>query len=205
MTTGRRIQLAIKQLIDAVASAVGLFLLSPLLLLIALAVKLTSKGPVLFRQERIGKDGRAFRICKFRTMVDGAINVGMGIRTAADDPRITRVGRLLRRLSLDELPQLLNVLGGSMSLVGPRPTIPEQVAEYGPFERRRLEMKPGITGWASVNGRTLNPWPVRIRLDVEYVDRFSLWMDLKILLRTVVVVVKGEGVYRAPDGTPPAA
>ena len=194
MTTGRRIQLAIKQLIDTAGSAVGLLLLSPLLLLIALAIKLTSKGPVLFRQERVGKDGRTFHISKFRTMVVGAQDMGTGIRTDAGDPRITWVGRLLRKASLDELPQLLNVVAGTMSLVGPRPTIPEQVARYGPFERRRLEMKPGMTGWASVNGRNLNPWPVRIKLDVEYIDTFSLWLDLRILLRTIPAVFFGSGL-----------
>ena len=202
----RRLQLAAKQAIDVVASAIALALLSPILLVIALLVKMGSPGPVLFRQERVGKGGRRFRVFKFRTMIAGAEKLGMGLRTAAYDPRITAVGKWLRWLSLDELPQLLNVLNGSMSLVGPRPPVPHHpktFENYDSSERKRFEMRPGITGWAMVNGRNLNPWPVRIRYDVEYIDNFNLWLDLKILFRTLGTVVLRKGIY-LPDGGPAA-
>ncbi|MCL6642778.1 MAG: exopolysaccharide biosynthesis polyprenyl glycosylphosphotransferase [Candidatus Bipolaricaulota bacterium] len=194
--TSKRVQLVAKRLLDIVFSVVGLALLAIPFALIALAIKLDSKGPVFFKHERVGKDGKRFICWKFRTMIEGAINQGLGVTVAQDDPRITRVGRFLRNWGLDELPQLINVLKGEMSLVGPRPTFPYQVERYTAFQRRRLEVKPGITGWALVNGRNRLPWEERIKLDVWYVDHWSLWLDFKILLKTLwVVLVTHEGLY----------
>ncbi len=172
---------------------VGLF---PALAAIAVAIKLGDGGPVFFRQERVGRDGRLFRIWKFRTMIVGARSQGLGATVAADDDRITRVGRILRNWGLDELPQLLNVLTGEMSLVGPRPTLAYQVAHYDDVQRRRLEAKPGITSLAVVSGRNALPWRRRIELDVWYVDHWSVRLDLKILFRTLWrVLVTQEGLY----------
>lgn len=171
----------IKRLIDFWASLFGFILLSPLFLVIAVAIKLDSPGPVFFRQERVGKDGRVFKIFKFRTMVVNAEKMGAGVFVEKEDPRITRVGKWLRNTSLDELPQLINVLRGEMSLVGPRPTLPYQVERYDERQRRRLLMRPGITGWVQVNGRNSLTWPEKIELDIWYVEHWSLWLDLRIL------------------------
>ena len=168
---------------------------SPLLALAALAIKLESRGPAFYRQRRGGKDGVPFDLWKLRTMVPGAEAMGAGIYVLEGDPRITRVGRALRRLSLDELPNLINVVNGDMALVGPRPTIQEQVDRYTDRQRRRLEVKPGVTGWAQVNGRTALPWPERIELDIWYVENRSLALDLRILARTVWLLVSGHGLY----------
>jgi lipopolysaccharide/colanic/teichoic acid biosynthesis glycosyltransferase len=169
---------------------------SPLLLVAALAIKLESRGgPAFYRQRRVGLRGEPFELWKLRTMVPGAEQMGAGIYVLEGDPRITRVGRLLRRLSLDELPNLLNVIKGDMALVGPRPTIQEQVDRYTDRQRRRLDVKPGITGWAQVNGRTALPWPERIELDVWYVEHRSLRLDLRILARTVRLLATGHGLY----------
>jgi undecaprenyl phosphate N,N'-diacetylbacillosamine 1-phosphate transferase len=195
ISAGRMIQLFIKSVIDIIASAAGLVLLIPVLVLIAVAIKLTSKGPVFFHQDRLGINGRIFKLHKFRTMVTGAISIGTGLSVARNDVRITKVGAILRKTSLDELPQLFNVLKGDISLVGPRPTVPQHLEYYGDFERRRLEVKPGITGLAMVRGRGSVPWSVRIKYDVEYVDNFSLWLDLKILLQTVWVVLARKNIY----------
>jgi lipopolysaccharide/colanic/teichoic acid biosynthesis glycosyltransferase len=174
----------------------GIALLSVPFVLIALAIKLDSRGPVFFRQERVGKDGKRFRVWKFRTMIAGAVNRGLGLNVAHDDSRITRVGRVLRNLGLDELPQLLNVLASEMSLVGPRPTLAYQVERYDTFQRRRLEVRPGITSLAVVSGRNALSWEDRIELDVWYIDHWSLWLDLRILAKTLwVVLVKREGLY----------
>ena len=181
--------------LDALFAALLLVLLSPLLLAAIVAIRLESPGPVLYRQRRVGKDGVPFELWKLRTMVPGAEAMGAGIYVLEGDPRITRVGRLLRRLSLDELPNLVNVLKGDMALVGPRPTIQEQVDRYTERQRRRLEVKPGITGWAQVNGRTSLPWPERIELDVWYVDHRSLRLDLSILARTAWLLARGHGLY----------
>jgi lipopolysaccharide/colanic/teichoic acid biosynthesis glycosyltransferase len=150
---------------------------------------------VIYRQLRVGLDGRSFELWKLRTMVSGAEAMGAGIYVLEGDARITRVGRLLRRFSLDELPNLVNVVKGEMALVGPRPTIQEQVDRYTDRQRRRLEVKPGITGWAQVNGRASLPWPERIELDVWYVDHRSLRLDLRILLRTARLLATGHGLY----------
>ena len=195
----RTVQLAIKHVLDRIAAAVLLCLLLPLLLLITAAILLESGRPVLFVQTRVGRQGRLFRAYKFRTMVRGAERLGLGTTVAATDDRINKVGAFLRRWSLDELPQLLNILKGEMSLVGPRPTLEHQVAQYTPFQRRRLEVKPGITGWAQVSGRNALPWVKRIELDVWYVDHVSLLLDIRILFRTLGVWLRREGLY-GPGG-----
>jgi lipopolysaccharide/colanic/teichoic acid biosynthesis glycosyltransferase len=182
-------------------------LASPLLGLAALAIKLEDRGPVLYRQTRVGKDGADFELLKLRTMVVGAEKIGAGFAVNEGDARITRVGRVLRRLSLDELPQLWNVLRGDMSLIGPRPTLRYQVDQYTPHQRRRLEVKPGITGWAQIHGRTRLPWAERIELDVWYVEHRSALVDLKILLRTPLALF--SGTYKGETGgwhgdTPPS-
>lgn len=188
-----------KHMLDRLIAAVLLCLLSPALLAIAAAIIFESGRPALFVQARVSRNGALFPVYKFRTMIQGAMNKGLGTTVAADDERITRVGAFLRAWSLDELPQLLNVLKGRMSLVGPRPTLEYQVVQYTPFQRRRLEMKPGITGWAQVNGRNALSWAQRIELDVWYVDHFSLLLDVRILLRTVGVFLRREGLY-GPEG-----
>jgi lipopolysaccharide/colanic/teichoic acid biosynthesis glycosyltransferase len=181
--------------LDVAVAGVLLLLASPLLALSVLAIRLESRGPALYRQRRVGKDGEPFELWKLRTMVPGAEAMGAGIYVLEGDPRITRVGRVLRRFSLDELPNLINVLRGEMALVGPRPTIQEQVDRYTDRQRRRLEVKPGITGWAQVNGRLTLPWPERIELDVWYVENRSLRLDLRILAKTVRMLATGRGLY----------
>jgi lipopolysaccharide/colanic/teichoic acid biosynthesis glycosyltransferase len=183
------------RLLDILIAALGLAVTSPVLVAAAIAIRLGSPGPVIYRHERIGKDGVPFELWKLRTMVQGAERMGAGLYIEDRDPRITRTGRLLRRYSLDELPNLVNVLLGEMSIVGPRPTVREQVERYTPHQRRRLEVKPGITGWAQVNGRASLPWPDRIELDVWYVDNRSLALDLRILARTARLILSGQGLY----------
>ena len=183
--------------LDLLIAVAALVVLSPLLLLCAVAIKLDSRGPVLYRQRRVGRDGRPFELCKLRTMVVDAENQGAGLYIEDRDPRITRVGRMLRRFSLDELPNLFNVLRGELAIVGPRPTVQEQVDRYTEHQRRRLEARPGITGWAQVNGRTSLSWPERIELDVWYVDNRTLALDLRILARTARMLVTGHGLYSA--------
>ena len=171
---------------------------SPLLGLAALAAKLEGGGPVLYRQTRVGKDGRDFELLKLRTMVVGAETMGAGMAVNQGDTRITRTGRLLRRLSLDELPQLWNVIRGDMSVIGPRPTLRYQVERYSPRQRRRLEVKPGITGWAQVHGRASLPWEERIERDVWYVEHRSPWLDLRILAKTPLALF--SGTYKGATG-----
>ncbi|MFC2078034.1 sugar transferase [Candidatus Bipolaricaulota bacterium] len=185
-----------KRLVDLAISIPMLALLFIPLTAAAVAIKIEDGGPVFFRQERIGKDGRPFRVWKFRTMVVGARSKGLGVTVAADDERITRVGRILRGWGLDELPQLINIASGEMSLVGPRPTLAYQVEHYDDIQRRRLEMKPGITSLAVVSGRNALPWSERIKLDVRYVEDWSPWLDLRILFRTLwCVLVTRTGLY----------
>lgn len=179
-------QLFVKRAIDVLLAAALLPALSPLMGAIALFVRATSPGGVLFRQARVGKDGRCFTIYKFRTMINRAPPPG-------NDPYPTRLGRLLRKSSLDELPQLYNVLKGDMSFVGPRPDLPHHVERYSPFQRQRLRMRPGITGWAQVNGRNKIPWEERIKLDIDYVQSWSLLRDLEIVFSTFRVVLAGRG------------
>ncbi len=180
---------------DLALGALGLLISSPLLLIAAIAIKLDSRGPVLYRARRVGREGVEFDLFKLRTMHPGNDPVGVGTPVLPGDPRVTRVGRGLRRLSLDELPNLLNVIGGEMAIVGPRPTLRAQVDDYTPHQRRRLEVKPGLTGWAQVNGRAGIPWEERIELDVWYVEHRSLGLDLRILVRTVRLLVTGHGLY----------
>jgi lipopolysaccharide/colanic/teichoic acid biosynthesis glycosyltransferase len=181
--------------LDLALALVLLVVTAPLLGLAALAIKLESRGPVFYRQRRVGKDARPFELVKLRTMVPGAEAMGAGIYVLEGDARITRVGRLLRRFSLDELPNLINVVRGELAIVGPRPTVQEQVDRYTERQRRRLEVKPGITGWAQINGRTSLPWPDRIELDVWYVEHRSLRLDLRILARTARMLASGHGLY----------
>jgi lipopolysaccharide/colanic/teichoic acid biosynthesis glycosyltransferase len=185
------------RVIDVVIASVALILCAPLLAIAAIAIRLGASGPVIYRQRRVGKDGQLFELLKLRTMVQGSDPVGVGTVVTRDDPRVTRVGRLLRRFSLDEIPNLVNVLRGEMSIVGPRPTIAAQVADYTPRQRRRLEVKPGLTGWAQVRGRAGIPWEERIELDVWYVDHRSLLLDLRILGRTIVLLLTAQGL--SPD------
>jgi lipopolysaccharide/colanic/teichoic acid biosynthesis glycosyltransferase len=190
----------IRRAVDIVVSGSALILLAPVLALAAVSVRIETPGPVIYRQRRSGLRGHEFDVLKLRTMVDGAEHIGAGLAINAGDPRITRVGAFLRRTSLDELPNLLNVLRGEMTLIGPRPTLPAQVAQYTERQRGRLAVKPGITGWAQVNGRASLPWPERIELDLYYVQHRSLAMDLDILRRTVAMVLGGSGVYKGERG-----
>ena len=177
------------------ASGIALIVLLPIFAVIGIFIKLDSKGPVFFVQERAGKNGKIFRAYKLRTMVDNAEKTGLGYEIAKNDSRITRIGKYLR-WGIDELPQLINVFKGEISLVGPRPALPHQVDKYSKREKRRLEVKPGITGWALINGRNKLSWPERIKLDIWYIDHWSLWLDLKILFKTVwVVIFTREGIY----------
>jgi lipopolysaccharide/colanic/teichoic acid biosynthesis glycosyltransferase len=189
---------AVNRAADVVGASLGLALASPVLAAAAVAIKLEDGGPVFYRQRRVGYQGRDFDLLKLRTMVVGAETRGAGFAVNRGDPRITRAGRLLRRLSLDELPQLWNVVRGDMSLIGPRPTLRYQVEQYTPRQRRRLDVKPGLTGWAQVNGRTKLPWDERIELDLWYVEHRSPWVDLKILLRTPLALV--TGTYKGETG-----
>jgi lipopolysaccharide/colanic/teichoic acid biosynthesis glycosyltransferase len=190
----------IRRAIDIAISALALVLSAPLLVLAMLAIRLESRGPMIYRQRRVGLDGETFDVLKLRTMVDGAEHIGAGLAVNENDSRITRVGAFLRRSSLDELPNLLNVLRGDMSLIGPRPTIPVQVESYSEHQRGRLAIKPGITGWAQVHGRASLPWAERIELDLVYIAHRSLALDLKILWRTVVMVLGGSGLYKGQAG-----
>jgi lipopolysaccharide/colanic/teichoic acid biosynthesis glycosyltransferase len=189
-----------RRLFDIVVAGTALVLLSPVLALAALAIRLETPGRVIYRQRRVGKDGHEFDVLKLRTMVDGAEHIGAGLAVNTGDARITRVGRLLRRTSLDELPNLVNVLRGEMAIVGPRPTLPSQVAQYTERELGRLAVRPGITGWAQVNGRTSLPWTQRIELDLWYIEHRSWRLDLKILWRSARQVALGEGLYKGTTG-----
>jgi lipopolysaccharide/colanic/teichoic acid biosynthesis glycosyltransferase len=184
--------------VDLALASVGLVVASPILAAAALAVKLTDGGPVLFRQQRVGRDARDFELLKLRTMVVDAEAKGAGFAIDRGDARITRVGRLLRRTSIDELPQLVNVLRGDMSIVGPRPTLRYQVERYTDRQRKRLDVRPGLTGWAQVHGRAELAWPDRIELDVWYVEHRSPALDLRILLRTPLALF--GGTYRGATG-----
>ena len=189
-----------KRAFDLALGAVLALLAAPLLALLAVAIRLDSRGPAWFRQTRLGLGGRPFSIIKFRTMAHGSTHLGTGLSTSRDDFRITRAGRILRNLRLDELPQLFNVLGGSMSLVGPRPLLPEFLPYYSDLDRRRLEVLPGMTGWQQVNGAGRHTWRERVALDLWYIDHRSLALDLKILFLTAGVLVRADTVY-AEDGS----
>lgn len=185
-----------KRVFDFLIVLISLILLSPFFLIIAVLIKIDSAGPVFFRQERIGRRGKPFYPFKFRTMVDGAVNKGLGSTVSEKDDRITRIGSFLRKYGIDEFPQLINVLKGEMSLVGPRPTLRYQVEKYNDFERKRLLMKPGLAGWALIHGRNSLSWEERIKYDVWYVEHWSLWLDVKIIFKTFYLIfIKQEGVY----------
>jgi len=190
----------IRRALDIAVSATALTLSAPILALAMIAIRIESKGPAIYRQRRVGLAGEPFDVFKLRTMVDGAEHVGAGLAIDVDDPRVTRVGALLRRTSLDELPNLVNVLRGEMSLIGPRPTLPAQVAQYDERQRGRLAVRPGITGWAQVNGRASLPWAERIELDLYYIEHRSLALDLRILWRTPGLVLGGSGLYKGANG-----
>jgi len=191
----KNVALAFKRLFDLLVAASVLVLLSPLIALISLAIRLDDGGPILFVQDRVGRSRRRFRCYKFRTMVLEAESIGQGLKVTADDPRITRVGRLLRLWTLDEIPQLVNILKGNMSIVGPRPWVPSEAAYCSPADGRRFEFKPGMAGWAWIHGRNRLPWEERIRLDLWYVDRWSLWLDFYILVKAFVLLFRRHGVY----------
>jgi lipopolysaccharide/colanic/teichoic acid biosynthesis glycosyltransferase len=186
---------ATKRACDVVLATISLIALAPVLIVVALLIKLDSRGPLFFRQIRIGRRGILFTIFKFRTMIVNAAEIGAGLETYKGDPRVTRIGAVLRKYRLDELPQLLNVLSGDMSLVGPRPLLPEYLSEWSNRDKRRLEVKPGMTGWQQVNGGSLNSWAERINLDLWYVDHRSAVLDLLVLLRTISVVAKADTLY----------
>jgi lipopolysaccharide/colanic/teichoic acid biosynthesis glycosyltransferase len=191
---------AAKRVFDLAAGSFLLLLSSPLLALAMIAIRAGSRGSPIYRQRRIGKDGRQFELLKLRTMVSGAETMGAGLAVDEGDPRITRAGALLRRLSLDELPNLVNVLRGEMSLVGPRPTVQAQVERYTPRQLGRLAVEPGITGWAQVRGRAALPWAERIELDLWYIEHWSLRLDLRILAVTAKLLLSGKGIYRGSTG-----
>jgi lipopolysaccharide/colanic/teichoic acid biosynthesis glycosyltransferase len=197
-----------KRALDVVLAGAALVVLSPFLAAVALIIRLETHGHPIYRQRRVGRDGVPFELYKLRTMVPGAEAMGAGLIVDKGDDRITRTGAWLRRLSIDELPNLINVLAGDMSLVGPRPTVQVQVDRYTERQRGRLSVRPGITGWAQINGRASLPWQERIELDLWYVEHVSLALDLRILLRTLRMVLTGHGLYRGETGgwrEPPAA
>ena len=202
-----RLLRALKRGFDLTAGALLLALAAPLLAAACAAIRIESRGAAVYRQRRVGKDGEEFDLLKLRTMVSGAERIGAGLAVDEGDPRITRVGALLRRWSLDELPNLVNVLRGEMSLVGPRPTVQVQVAQYSARQLGRLSVEPGITGWAQVKGRAALPWHERIELDLWYIEHWSVLLDLRILAETVRLLVSGQGLYRGPTGgwRPPRA
>src|SRR3954452_18633986 len=190
----------LRRIFDVLVAGGVLLITSPVVALALIAIRVESKGHPIYRQRRIGQDGRAFDVLKLRTMVSGAERMGAGLAVDDGDSRITRVGALLRRTSIDELPNLVNVLRGEMSIIGPRPTVPIQVEQYTERQRGRLTLKPGITGWAQVNGRASLPWPERIELDLWYVEHASLALDLRILWLTARMLVTGRGLYKGETG-----
>jgi len=191
---------AVRRAFDVVVAGLASVLTAPVVALLALAIRLESAGHPLYTQTRVGRDGRLFAIYKLRTMVRGAEFIGAGLAIQEGDERITALGRFLRRYSLDELPNLWNVLRGEMSIIGPRPTLAVQVQQYTPRQRGRLAVKPGITGWAQVNGRASLPWSERIELDLWYVEHRSLALDARILGRTIALVLTGQGLYKGERG-----
>jgi len=190
----------IRRAFDVLVAGGVLLATSPVLLAAIVAIRLESAGHPIYRQRRIGRDGRPFDVLKLRTMVQGAEGMGAGMAVNEGDPRITRVGAILRRYSIDELPNLVNVLRGEMAIIGPRPTIPVQVEQYTERQRGRLAIKPGITGWAQVNGRTSLPWSERIELDLWYIEHRSWRLDLRILVKTAGMVFHGAGLYKGATG-----
>ena len=185
-----KFQRFLKRQIDLWGSLIGSIILTPFFLIIAILIKIDSPGPVFFRQKRVGKDGKIFKIWKFRTMVEGAENIGLGIEIAKNDPRITGVGKFLRRFVIDELPQFINVILGEMSLVGPRTALPNQVEKYTEFEKKRLQVRPGMANINIIKGWNIPSWKERIKWDIWYIENWSLWLDLIILIKTPLAVFK---------------
>jgi lipopolysaccharide/colanic/teichoic acid biosynthesis glycosyltransferase len=190
----------VRRLVDILLAGTVLVVTSPLLLAAIIAIRLESRGHPIYRQRRVGRHGEMFDMLKLRTMVQGAEGIGAGMAVNEGDPRITRVGAILRRFSIDELPNLVNVLRGDMAIIGPRPTIPVQVAQYTDRQRGRLAVRPGITGWAQVNGRASLPWSKRIELDLWYIEHQSWRGDLRILWLSVLLVLRGAGLYKGASG-----
>lgn len=198
----RKINLTIKNIFDIIVALIMIIILSPLFLIISILIKVDSKGPVFFKQERLGKNGQVFEIYKFRTMCDNAVTIGSGIFTFENDPRITKIGKILRKTSLDEIPQLINILKGEMSFIGPRPPLPHHPNKYENYpekQKERFLMKPGITGLAQAIGRNSFTWDERIELDVEYINNFNIFLDLKIYIMTVLSVLGKKGIYRGEN------
>ena len=196
-----------KRALDVVVAATLLALSAPLLAIATVLIRLETHGHPIYRQRRVGRDGEPFDLYKLRTMVSGAESIGPGLALNEGDTRITRLGAILRRTSMDEIPNLVNVLRGEMSVVGPRPTVQVQVDRYTERQRGRLAVRPGLTGWAQIHGRASLPWSERIELDLWYVEHASLWLDLRILWRTVRMVLGGDGLYKGESGgwrDPPA-
>lgn len=190
----------LRRCFDVLVAGTALLLSSPVLAVAIVAIRLESPGHPIYRQRRIGRDGRPFDVMKLRTMVDGAEKMGAGLAVDEGDTRITKIGAFLRRTSIDELPNLVNVLKGEMAIIGPRPTVPVQVEQYTDRQRGRLAIRPGITGWAQVNGRATLPWDERIELDLWYIEHRSLRLDVQILWRTLLMVFGGDGLYRGETG-----
>lgn len=195
----RRLQYIVKKVFDLSVSLFLLVILTPFFAILSLLIKITSKGPVFFVQERGGKNGKPFKIIKFRTMQERTVDLYTDYEISEDDRRITRIGLILREMSLDELPQLINVVKGDMSLIGPRPTLLSQIRDYDETEKKRLIMLPGITGLAQVSGRNSLTWPEKIKYDIFYVEHWSLVLDIKIMLKTIKVIIKREGLYEQRD------
>lgn len=203
----RVLNLFIKRLIDFFGSLIGIIIISPIIIIIAISIKLTSKGPVFFKQERLGKNGKVFKIIKFRTMVVNAEKIGDGLTVKSNnDNRITKIGKILRATSLDELPQLINVVMGEMSLVGPRPPVTyfpyNGFDNYPDWAKKRFTVNPGVTGLAQVTVRNSVSWDDRIVVDNQYIDAFNIWVDIKILFRTVFKLFKSENIYMETDKKP---
>lgn len=188
-----------KRAFDFIVSLISLIILLPFFIIIAILIKIDSEGPVFFKQKRLGKNGEVFKIYKFRTMVKNAENKGDGIHIGKNDPRVTKIGKMLRNRSLDELPQMINILKGEMSLVGPRPPVPDfpyKYEKYGEKQKIRFKIKPGLTGWAQVNGRGVLSWQEKFKYDIYYVKNRSLLFDLKIILKTFKIVLLKVGIYK---------
>jgi len=185
----------LKRILDIVLGVIGLIITSPLWLYVIIRIKTEDQGPIFFVQERVGRNGQLFQMYKFRSMVVDAEKKGAGIFVSSDDERITRIGKFIRKTSIDELPQLINVLKGEMSIVGPRPTLEYQVKRYNERQKRRLLVKPGITGWAQINGRNNMTWPEKIELDLWYIDHWNIGLDFKIIGRSIWSVLKRQGIY----------
>lgn len=190
-----KFQRIVKRIFDFISSLIGLIILLPLFLIVAILIKLDSPGPVFFKQTRGGKNNKYFEIYKFRTMCNNAEKMGLGFKTNSNDSRITKVGSFLRKTSIDELPQLINIIKGEMSIVGPRPALPVQTDNYSNYEKKRLDVRPGVTGYAQVNGRNSLSWAQKIELDRFYVENFSIMLDMKILFKTIGVVLKPNEIY----------